>query len=178
MTSYPDSDRLKASQATPTHSQRARDGREPAYANSHIPEARGAWGHHRSRPTNSQNTKAPSIQVVSWVKMGLGHSHDDLRAPNAAPQPLRGGAYDRPAGVPWSQRGARRGGWGRDCTHAWVDIDDLHRQHAHPSSENHLPQGHGRLLRARGSPICARQTAQGRGERGRGLMGGAKAGSA
>ena len=96
--------------STPTHSQRARGGREPAYANSHIPEARGTWKHHRSRPTNSQSTKAPSIQVVSWVNMGLGHSNDDLRARNAAPQPQRGGVYERHAGVPCSQRGARRGG--------------------------------------------------------------------
>ena len=54
------------------------------------------------RPSKAQPTKAPSILVVWWIKMGLGHSHDDLRERNAALEPLRGGAKQRLRGVPCS----------------------------------------------------------------------------
>ena len=55
-----------------------------------------------TRPSIAPNIKAPSIQVVRCLKMGLGHSNDDLRGRNAAPQPLWGGAKQRLLGVPWS----------------------------------------------------------------------------
>ena len=55
-----------------------------------------------TRPSVAPNTKAPPIQVVWCMKMGLGHSNDDLRERNAAPQPLRGGAKQRLREVPWS----------------------------------------------------------------------------
>ena len=58
--------------------------------------------HHGTRPSKAQSIKAPLIQVVRWMEISLGHSNDDLRARNAAPQPLRGGAKQRLRGVPWS----------------------------------------------------------------------------
>ena len=39
----------------------------------------------------NKNSVGPRFHVVSAINMGLGYSHDDLRARNAAPQPLRGG---------------------------------------------------------------------------------------
>ena len=40
---------------------------------------------HSTRPQKGQSNKKPRIQVVTCIKMGLGHSNDDLRARNAAP---------------------------------------------------------------------------------------------
>ena len=168
---------MKASKATRKHSQPARDGRELPCQRSHFSRGGGTGWHHGTRPKKSQTTKPASALVVRWIKISLGHSNNDLRARNAAPQPLRGGAKQRLRGVPWSQHGARWGGWGRICTHTWLDFEDLHQDQAPLAPENHLPHALGRLRRARGSPICARQTAQGRGVEGRGLVGGAKAGS-
>ena len=104
---------------------------------------------HSTRPQKGQSNKEPSIQVVTCKKMGLGHSNDDLRARDTAPQPLRGGVNERHAVGPWAQRGARRPGWGRDGTLTSVDFDDLHQQHTKPASENRLPHALGRLRRAR-----------------------------
>ena len=50
----------------------------------------------------AQTTKLAPIPIVKAIKMSLGHSHDDLRARNTAPQPLRGGVNEWRAGVPWS----------------------------------------------------------------------------
>ena len=75
--------------------------------------------------------------------MGCSHSHRDLRTRNAAPQPVRGSVYCRPAGVPCSQRGARRGGWGRDSTHLEVDFEYLHQQHAQLAPKIQLPHALG-----------------------------------
>ena len=168
---------MKASKATHKHSQPARDGRELPCQRSHFSGGGGVGRPHSTRPQKGQSNKEPRIQVVTCIKMGLGHSNDDLRARNAAPQPQRGGANQRLRGVPWSQRGARRGGWGRDCTHKSVDIEYLHQQHAPLAPENRLPPAVRRSGRARGGPTCARGRAKGRGAMGRGLIGSAKAGS-
>ena len=109
------------------------------------------------RPSKAQPTKAPSILVVWWIKMGLGHSHDDLRERNAALEPLRGGAKQRSACVPCSQRGVRRGGSGRICTRLGWDFEDLHQEQALLAPEKHLPPAVGRLAERRGSMICARR---------------------
>ena len=53
---------------------------------------------HSTRPQKGQSKKEPRIQVVTCTKMGLGHSNDDLRARNAAPQPQRGGVHWRITG--------------------------------------------------------------------------------
>ena len=143
MTSYPDSNRLKASQATPTHSQRARDGRELPCQRSHFSRGGGVGRPHSARPQKGQSNKEPSIQVVTYKKMGLGHSNYDLRARDTAPQPLRGGAKQRLRGVPWSQHGARWGGWGRICTHTWLDFEDLHQDQAPLAPENRTPMPSG-----------------------------------
>ena len=39
----------------------------------------------------AQTTKQAPIAIVKAIKMSLGHSYDDLRARNRAPQPLLGG---------------------------------------------------------------------------------------
>ena len=168
---------MKAFKATHKHSQPARDGRERPCQRSPFSRGGGTGRHHGTGPEKSQSTKAPSALVVRWMKMGLGHSNNDLGARNAAPQPLRGSANQRLRGVPWSQRGARWGGWGRDCTHKSVDIEYLHQQHAPLAPENRLPPAVRRSGRARGGPTCARGRAKGRGAMGRGLIGSAKAGS-
>ena len=56
----------------------------------------------RAPTEEPENKNSVGPRIVSAIKMGLGHSHDDLRARNAAPQPLRGGAKQRLRGVPWS----------------------------------------------------------------------------
>ena len=61
-------------------------------------------------PTEEPKHKNTVALVVRWMKIRISHSNNDLRARNAAPQPQRGGVYERHAGVPCSQRGARRGG--------------------------------------------------------------------
>ena len=112
--------------------------------------------HHGTRPSKAQSIKAPLIQVVRRMNMGLGHSNDDLRARDTAPQPLRGGVNERHAVGPWAQRGARRPGWGRDGTLTSVDFGDLRQQHTKPASENRLPHALGRLRRARDEVQSAR----------------------
>ena len=105
----------------------------------------------------AQTTKLALIPIVKAIKMSLGHSHDDLRARNAALEPLRGGAKQRSACVPCSQRGVRRGGSGRICTRLGWDFEDLHQEQALLAPEKHLPPAVGRLAERRGSMICARR---------------------
>ena len=105
----------------------------------------------------AQTTKLALIPIVKAIKMSLGHSHDDLRARNAALEPLRGGAKQRSACVPCSQRGVRRGGSGRICTRLGWDFEDLHQEQALLAPEKPLPPAVGRLAERRGSMICARR---------------------
>ena len=168
---------MKAFKATHKHSQPARDGRELPCQRSHFSRGGGMGRHHGTRPQKSQTTKATSALVVRWMKMSLSHAHDDPRARNPAHEPLPGGANQRLRSVPWSQRGARWGGSGRVCTRlgcTWIICTNIR-----PCARLKItsPPAVGRLGRARGGPTCARVRAKGRGARGRGLVGSAKAGS-
>ena len=99
---------------------------------------------HSTRPQKGQSNKEPRIQVVTCMKMGLGHSNDDLRARNAAPQPLRGGAKQRlceacPGRDVGRGRVARGGfalAWG--CT--WIICTNI-RPYARLKITSPLPSG-------------------------------------
>ena len=113
--------------------------------------------------------------------MRFGQSHCDLRARKHGPQPLRrGGVNERSGNEPARKVGAWGVAAGRIAL-AWgsnssskLDCTPYLRPKCHPLLP---PSSVGGPRSARTAPTCARQTAKLMGVQGRGLVGGAKAGS-
>ena len=91
LTSYTDKYGVFPSHPTHKHSQSVRDSRTLHIKVTIFPAGGAPGGISDRAQRKAQTTKQAPIPIVKAIMMSLGHSYDDLRARNRAPQPLLGG---------------------------------------------------------------------------------------